>query len=204
MPCRQIDAASARPDRTAADDSRNGRMLGCETATCQTRSKRFHDPRALSLQAFSMKRILVVEDEQHIAFGIKYNLEAEGYDAEVVARRTDGARAGGNRSAGLRPGDSRPDAPRHERLRHLRDAAPQRERHPGADPQRRHAGRRPHPRVRRRRRPIPGKALRAGRAAEHGPQSARAAEQDARGRRASRLARPTSSAGCTSISTPMS
>ena len=30
-----------------------------------------------------MKRILVVEDEQHIAFGIKYNLEAEGYDAEV-------------------------------------------------------------------------------------------------------------------------
>jgi two-component system, OmpR family, alkaline phosphatase synthesis response regulator PhoP len=32
-----------------------------------------------------MKRILVVEDEQHIAFGIKYNLEAEGYDAEVVA-----------------------------------------------------------------------------------------------------------------------
>ncbi len=31
-----------------------------------------------------MKRILVVEDEQHIAFGIKYNLEAEGYDAEVV------------------------------------------------------------------------------------------------------------------------
>jgi two-component system, OmpR family, alkaline phosphatase synthesis response regulator PhoP len=32
-----------------------------------------------------MKRILVVEDEQHIAFGIKYNLEAEGYDAEVVS-----------------------------------------------------------------------------------------------------------------------
>ena len=31
-----------------------------------------------------MKRILVVEDEEHIAFGIKYNLEAEGYDAEVV------------------------------------------------------------------------------------------------------------------------
>ena len=31
-----------------------------------------------------MKRVLVVEDEQHIAFGIKYNLEAEGYEAEVV------------------------------------------------------------------------------------------------------------------------
>jgi two-component system OmpR family response regulator len=31
-----------------------------------------------------MKRILIVEDEQHIAFGIKFNLEAEGYDAHVV------------------------------------------------------------------------------------------------------------------------
>jgi two-component system, OmpR family, alkaline phosphatase synthesis response regulator PhoP len=31
-----------------------------------------------------MKRILVVEDEEHIAFGIKFNLEAEGYDAQVV------------------------------------------------------------------------------------------------------------------------
>src|SRR3990172_5607269 len=31
-----------------------------------------------------MKRILVVEDEQHLAFGIKYNLEAEGYDVTTV------------------------------------------------------------------------------------------------------------------------
>ncbi len=31
-----------------------------------------------------MKRILIVEDEEHIAFGIKFNLEAEGYDAQVV------------------------------------------------------------------------------------------------------------------------
>ncbi len=31
-----------------------------------------------------MKRIVVVEDEQHLAFGIKYNLEAEGYDVTVV------------------------------------------------------------------------------------------------------------------------
>ncbi len=27
-----------------------------------------------------MKHILVVEDEEHLAFGIKYNLEAEGYE----------------------------------------------------------------------------------------------------------------------------
>ena len=32
-----------------------------------------------------MKHILVVEDEQHLAFGIKYNLEAEGYDVTTAA-----------------------------------------------------------------------------------------------------------------------
>ncbi len=31
-----------------------------------------------------MKRILVVEDEDHLAIGIKYNLEAEGYDVHIV------------------------------------------------------------------------------------------------------------------------
>jgi DNA-binding response OmpR family regulator len=31
-----------------------------------------------------MSRILVVEDEQHLADGLRYNLEAESYDAEVV------------------------------------------------------------------------------------------------------------------------
>jgi DNA-binding response OmpR family regulator len=29
-------------------------------------------------------RILVVEDEQHLADGLKFNLDAEGYDADVV------------------------------------------------------------------------------------------------------------------------
>jgi two-component system alkaline phosphatase synthesis response regulator PhoP len=32
-----------------------------------------------------MKHILVVEDEQHLAFGIKYNLEAEGYEVTTAA-----------------------------------------------------------------------------------------------------------------------
>ncbi len=32
-----------------------------------------------------MKHILVVEDEAHLAIGIKYNLEAEGYDVSTVA-----------------------------------------------------------------------------------------------------------------------
>jgi two-component system OmpR family response regulator len=32
----------------------------------------------------AMKHILVVEDEQHLAFGIKYNLEAEGYEVTTA------------------------------------------------------------------------------------------------------------------------
>ena len=32
-----------------------------------------------------MQRILIVEDEEHLAFGVKYNLEAEGYDAQVAS-----------------------------------------------------------------------------------------------------------------------
>ncbi len=31
-----------------------------------------------------MKRVLVVEDEQHLAEGLRFNLEAEGYEVEVV------------------------------------------------------------------------------------------------------------------------
>jgi two-component system, OmpR family, alkaline phosphatase synthesis response regulator PhoP len=33
---------------------------------------------------FAMKHILVVEDEEHLAFGIKYNLEAEGFDVTTA------------------------------------------------------------------------------------------------------------------------
>jgi DNA-binding response OmpR family regulator len=31
-----------------------------------------------------MQRVLIVEDEQHLAEGLRFNLEAEGYDVEVV------------------------------------------------------------------------------------------------------------------------
>ena len=37
-----------------------------------------------------MSRVLVVEDEAHLATGIKFNLELEGYDVEVVG---DGVQA---------------------------------------------------------------------------------------------------------------
>jgi len=32
-----------------------------------------------------MPRILVVEDEDHLAIGIKFNLEAEGFEVETAA-----------------------------------------------------------------------------------------------------------------------
>ena len=37
-----------------------------------------------------MSRVLIVEDEEHLATGIKFNLEADGYEVEVVS---DGAEA---------------------------------------------------------------------------------------------------------------
>lgn len=36
-----------------------------------------------------MTRILVVEDEQHLAEGLRFNLEAEGYAVEVVGAGED-------------------------------------------------------------------------------------------------------------------
>ena len=33
-------------------------------------------------------QILVVEDEEHLARGLKFNLEAEGYKTEVAGERT--------------------------------------------------------------------------------------------------------------------
>jgi DNA-binding response OmpR family regulator len=50
-----------------------------------------------------MSRILIVEDEQHLATGIKFNLEMEGYEVEVIA---DGAEA----QARLVPGPLPPGA----------------------------------------------------------------------------------------------
>ena len=38
-----------------------------------------------------MSRILVVEDEQHIAEGLRFNLEAEGHERDRRRRRRAGA-----------------------------------------------------------------------------------------------------------------
>ncbi len=50
---------------------------------CRGRAgKRLHHPASHNLSA--MSSVLIVEDEQHLADGLRFNLEAEGYDAEVV------------------------------------------------------------------------------------------------------------------------
>ena len=49
-----------------------------------------------------MSRILVVEDEAHIAEGLQYNLEAEGHEVEVLA---DGPSAAERLAAAERPLD---------------------------------------------------------------------------------------------------
>src|SRR5947209_17980144 len=39
-----------------------------------------------------MTRVLIVEDEEHVSRGLKFNLEAEGIDAEVVGDGESGLR----------------------------------------------------------------------------------------------------------------
>lgn len=43
----------------------------------------------IGIKSAPMKRILVVEDEEHLAIGIKYNLEAEGFDVLTVGEGRD-------------------------------------------------------------------------------------------------------------------
>ena len=35
-----------------------------------------------------MSRILIVEDEQHLADGLRFNLEADGHEVDVAATAT--------------------------------------------------------------------------------------------------------------------
>ena len=48
--------------------------------------------RASSGQGNSGKHILVIEDEKHLSIGIKYNLEAEGYQATIAGDGPSGLR----------------------------------------------------------------------------------------------------------------
>ena len=71
-PCRRRDRPS--------DRSRSRHRGACPTLAIKTRPMAM---RAADSQ-YAMKHILVVEDEQHLAFGIKYNLEAEGYEVTTA------------------------------------------------------------------------------------------------------------------------
>ena len=66
-----------------------------------------------------MPRILVVEDEAHLAEGLQFNLEAEGHEVVEIASDGRAAALGDARGpvAGLRPRHPRPDAARDEWLR---------------------------------------------------------------------------------------
>ena len=55
-----------------------------------------------------MSRILVVEDETHLAEGLRFNLEQEGYSVQVTGNGEEALEAGearGARGGGLRRGD---------------------------------------------------------------------------------------------------
>ena len=41
----------------------------------------------------SAPRVLIVEDEQHLAEGLRFNLEAEGYSARIVETGEQALRA---------------------------------------------------------------------------------------------------------------
>ena len=60
------------PNGTAAGPGRKARAPGTGSTFI------------LQLPIREMSRILVVEDEQHLADGLRFNLEAEGYQVEVV------------------------------------------------------------------------------------------------------------------------
>ena len=71
-----------------------------------------------------MSRILVVEDEQHIADGLRFNLEAEGHDAVGRRQRRAGAEPRSSTSArAVRRRRARRHACREGRLRGRRGSA---------------------------------------------------------------------------------
>ena len=109
-----------------------------------------------------MSRILVVEDEQHLADGLRFNLEAEGHEAEVVdngerALAPDLGDAG--RSTPSSSTSCCPGIDGFEVAAELRAARPVRA---GADADRARPRRRTCCRVRGRRRRLPAEAVRAG------------------------------------------
>ena len=118
------------------------------------------------------EHILVVEDEEHLATGIKYNLVAEGYRVTTVGDGPSALKMLQEDPEGRRSGDPRSDAARHERLRGVRGVSGVRHGHARADPHRPHADRGPHPRLRRGGQPVSHQAVRSRRVSQPGEEPA--------------------------------
>ena len=142
--------ARRRPARAVAG-------AGCSTLDATTGQATRTDGRA------GMTRVLVVEDNRNLATGLRNNLEIEGYEVDVAARRHDGSRARARGVAG--PDRARPDAAGHGRLSRAEDTARGGNRHAGADPQRARRRDRQGARLPSRRRRLRREAVRPARAA---------------------------------------
>ena len=81
--CGRVSAAPASGSRSCGL-SRVGMAVGCMPRVEGRTRQHLH---ARASAALIMSRILIVEDEEHLAAGLKLNLEAEGFAAE--SRRTD-------------------------------------------------------------------------------------------------------------------
>ena len=68
--------------------------------------------------------ILVVEDEEHLARGLKFNLEAEGYKTRRRRRRRDSARPAASSACGVRPAGARRHAAGQRRIHRGHRASP--------------------------------------------------------------------------------
>ena len=106
--------------RAARGPGRGSRFVVTLRAPPRAAASRRREPtraRSAAGPPAAMSRILVVEDEAHIAEGLRFNLEAEGHAVESLARRPRGRGAARRGERALRPRDPRPDAARDERLR---------------------------------------------------------------------------------------
>ena len=79
---------------------------------CSSRRQRS----AAAVSCCKMSRVLIVEDEQHLADGLRFNLEAEGYQVQVVETGEAALESLERASRRLRRGGARRDAARQGRL----------------------------------------------------------------------------------------
>ena len=144
-------------------------------------------------------RILIVEDEEPLALLLRYNLEAEGYDVETVARGDEADTR--LREARARPRGARLDAAGPLRHRAVPEAAGAAREQGAADhhADRARRGKRAHPRTRDRRRRLHRQAVLGARADRARARAAAPRFARARRRRADASATSSSTArrsGC--------